>query len=148
MFICTRLIDSSPPATATGTPCSLMPYAARAIACRPDEQKRLTVWPAAVMGKPARMAHWRAMLPPGGPSGVAQPPGSSPTAPGAAGAWAGDVAAGGAFGIGAAHRYVLDVAGIDAGALDGLGDHMPAHVGAMCEVEGSTHGFADWGAGS
>jgi hypothetical protein len=57
MFICTRLIDSSPPATATGTPSCVMLRAASAIACNPDEQKRLTVWPAVVTGRPARMAH-------------------------------------------------------------------------------------------
>ena len=66
---------------------------------------------------------------------------------GADGALAGDVAAGRAFGIGAAHHHVLDVARIDAGALDGVGDHMPAHVGAVGEVEGAAHGSADRRAG-
>ena len=118
MFICTRLMDSSPPATATGTPSCVMLRAASAIACRPEEQKRLTVWPAAVTGRPARMAHWRAMLPPVAPSGLAQP-----------------------------MRHVLDVAGIDAGALDGVGDDVAAHVGAMREVEDAAHGPADRRAG-
>ena len=61
--------------------------------------------------------------------------------------WRGDVAAGRALRIGAAHRHVLHVAGIDAGALHGLGDHVPAHVCAMGEVEGAAHGFADGCAG-
>ena len=55
-------------------------------------------------------------------------------------ALAGDVAAGRAFGIGAAQHHVLDVAGIDAGALDGVADDVAAHVGAMREVEGAAHG--------
>ncbi len=41
--------------------------------CRPDEQKRLTVMPETVTGRPARSAIWRAMLAPVAPSGVAQP---------------------------------------------------------------------------
>jgi hypothetical protein len=41
--------------------------------CRPDEQKRLTVTPEAVTGRPAFSAIWRAMLLPVAPSGVAQP---------------------------------------------------------------------------
>ena len=45
MFVCTRLIDSRPPATAIGTPSLRMALAASAIACRPEEQKRLTVCP-------------------------------------------------------------------------------------------------------
>ena len=56
--------------------------AASAIACRPEEQKRLTVWAAAVTGRPARIAHWRAMLPPVAPSGLAQPIVTSSTSPG------------------------------------------------------------------
>ena len=66
---------------------------------------------------------------------------------GADGALAGDVAAGGALGVGAAHHHVLDVARIDAGALDGVGDHVAAHVGAVGEVEGAAHGSADRRAG-
>src|SRR3989442_729744 len=45
---CTRLIDSSPPATTIGTRSTITRWAARAIACRPDEQNRLTVTPAVV----------------------------------------------------------------------------------------------------
>src|SRR6188474_154917 len=48
-------------------------WAARAMVCRPDEQKRLTVMPETVTGQPARSAIWRAMLAPVAPSGVAQP---------------------------------------------------------------------------
>ena len=40
---CTRLIDSTPPATATGTRSTITRWAAIAIAWRPEEQKRLTV---------------------------------------------------------------------------------------------------------
>src|SRR6202012_572866 len=32
--------------------------------CRPDEQKRFTVTPEVVIGRPARRPAWRAMLPP------------------------------------------------------------------------------------
>src|SRR5688572_2600888 len=47
--------------------------AASATVCRPEEQKRFTVMPETVTGSPARIAIWRAMLPPVAPSGVAQP---------------------------------------------------------------------------
>src|SRR5262245_33633889 len=75
-------MDSRPPATATGTPSWVMLRAASAIACSPEEQKRLTVCAAAVTGRPARMAHWRAMLPPVAPSGLALPMVTSSTWPG------------------------------------------------------------------
>ena len=51
----------------------MMRWAARAMVCRPDEQKRLTVMPETVMGRPALSAIWRAMLAPVAPSGLAQP---------------------------------------------------------------------------
>ena len=51
--------------------------------CRPEEQKRFTVMPDTVTGQPARMAVWRAMLPPVAPSGVAQPMITSSTSAGA-----------------------------------------------------------------
>ena len=70
---CTRLIDSTPPATATGTPSTMTRWAAIAIAWRPEEQKRLIVVAAAVTGSPARSAACRAMLWPVAPSGIAQP---------------------------------------------------------------------------
>src|SRR6478736_9817312 len=51
----------------------MMRWAAVAMVCRPDEQKRLMVMPDVVIGRPARSAIWRAMLEPVAPSGVAQP---------------------------------------------------------------------------
>src|SRR2546428_2017226 len=56
---CTRLTDSSPPATMIGTRSTITRCAAMAIACMPDEQKRLTVTPAVVTGSPARNADCR-----------------------------------------------------------------------------------------
>ena len=53
-----------------------------AMVCRPEEQKRLTVTPAAVTGRPARRAICRAMLEPVAPSGVAQPMMTSSTSAG------------------------------------------------------------------
>src|SRR5262245_36944979 len=50
-----------------------MRWAASAIVCNPEEQKRFTVMPGTVTGQPARTAIWRAMFPPVAPSGVAQP---------------------------------------------------------------------------
>ena len=73
MWNCTRLIDSSPPATATGAPSLMIRPAASAIACRPEEQKRFTVMADALGGMPPRNAACRAMLPPVAPSGLAQP---------------------------------------------------------------------------
>ena len=56
--------------------------------CRPEEQKRLTVTPDTVTGRPAMQRDL-----------------------------ARDVGAGGAFGVGAAHDHVFDGGGVDAGAL-------------------------------
>jgi hypothetical protein len=53
--------------------------AASAMVCSPEEQKRLTVVPETVTGQPARIAIWRAMLPPVAPSGMAQPMTTSST---------------------------------------------------------------------
>src|SRR4051794_11517443 len=53
--------------------------AAIAIVCSPLEQKRFTVTPLVVIGKPARSAICRAMLLPVAPSGVAQPISTSST---------------------------------------------------------------------
>ena len=50
-----------------------MRSAARAIACSPDEQKRLMVMAGTVFGSPARSATARAMFIPASPSGNAQP---------------------------------------------------------------------------
>jgi len=44
-----------------------------AIVCNPVEQKRFTVTPDVVTGRPARIALWRAMLAPVAPSGLAAP---------------------------------------------------------------------------
>ena len=60
---------STPPAIMAGAPSTAMLPAAMAIACRPEAQKRLTVAPAIVTGRPARMLLWRAMLRPVVPSG-------------------------------------------------------------------------------
>ena len=79
---CTRLMDSSPPATMTGTRSTITRWAAMAIACRPEEQKRFTVTPPVVTGSPARSADTRAMLWPVAPSGIAQPRMTSSTWPG------------------------------------------------------------------
>ncbi|MCY1313262.1 hypothetical protein D3C72_2600670 [compost metagenome] len=52
-----------------GAPSTTMRPAAMAIACRPEAQKRFTVVPAMLMGRPERMIDWRAMLRPVVPSG-------------------------------------------------------------------------------
>ena len=57
----------------TGTLSTAMWCAAMAMACRPDEQKRLMVAPPTVTGRPARMAPMRATSLPVEPSGRAQP---------------------------------------------------------------------------
>ena len=51
----------------------MMRCEASAIACRPEEQKRLTVTPDTDTGNPARSAACRAMLAPVAPSGRPQP---------------------------------------------------------------------------
>src|SRR5712692_4530560 len=79
---CTQEMDSNPPATMTGARSTITLCAAMAMACRPDEQKRLIVAPAVVGGRPARMAIWRAMFPPVVPSGKAQPISTSSTSAG------------------------------------------------------------------
>src|SRR3954451_8716514 len=80
---CTQEVDSTPPATKMpGSPASTR-CAAMAMVCNPEEQKRFTVIPETVTGKPARSAIWRAMLPPVAPSGVAQPMITSSTSAGA-----------------------------------------------------------------
>jgi hypothetical protein len=79
---CTQEIDSSPPATITGTLSTMTRWAAIAIACNPDEQKRLIVTPAVVTGSPARSAAARAMLPPVVPSDSEPPRMTSSTSSG------------------------------------------------------------------
>ncbi len=71
--ICTSEMDSTPEPTAMGVASVITCCAAMAIACRPEEQKRLIVVPAVVTGQPAQMAERRAMLKPVAPSGLAQP---------------------------------------------------------------------------
>ena len=56
---------------------------------------------------------------------------------------AGDVAAGRAFGIGAAHDHVLDFGRIELGALDGGLHHVSAHRRAVSHVEGTAPGLAE-----
>ena len=70
---CTHEMLSTPPATTMSFSPAMIRCAAVAIVCRPLEQKRLTVMPLVVIGRPARNAIWRAMLLPVAPSGVAQP---------------------------------------------------------------------------
>ncbi len=79
---CTQEIDSTPPATMIGTRSTITRWAAIAIVCSPDEQKRLTVAPPVLIARPARSAAWRAMLLPVAPSGIAQPSSTSSTSPG------------------------------------------------------------------
>src|SRR6266540_342685 len=55
---------------------------AAGIAWRPDEQKRFTVWPGTLSGRPARSAARRATFSPCAPSGTAQPRMTSSTSAG------------------------------------------------------------------
>ena len=79
---CTQEMLSTPPATITGTWSTMMRCAAIAMVCRPDEQKRLTVTPLVVTGRPARSAATRATLPPVVPSSIAAPRITSSTSAG------------------------------------------------------------------
>src|SRR6266481_418295 len=79
---CSRLMLSRPPATITSASPVMMRCAANAMVCRPDEQKRLTVTPGTVIGRPARIADRRAMFCPVARSGMAQPITTSSTSPG------------------------------------------------------------------
>ena len=53
---------STPPATMQSAPSERMWFAAIAMVCRPDEQKRFTDTPAVVFGMPASSAASRPML--------------------------------------------------------------------------------------
>src|SRR5437660_39097 len=66
-------IVSSPPATITSAPPVRMRSEARAIDCRPEEQKRLIVIAEVSTGSPARIAAARATFMPCSASGIAQP---------------------------------------------------------------------------
>src|SRR5699024_4525776 len=63
----TSEIDSTPPPTATRMPSWTICFAAVAIAMRPEARWRSTDMPATEVGRPARIAAWRATLPPCAP---------------------------------------------------------------------------------
>src|SRR5215813_5204234 len=67
------LMLSSPPPMAASAPPMTIWWAAMAMAWSPDEQKRLTVVPATLTGRPARRSATRATLLPWAPLGWAQP---------------------------------------------------------------------------
>ena len=111
------VIDSTPPATTTSAPPAMMRSAPWAIACKPDEQKRLMVMAETSTGQA-----------------------------GAQGGDAGDVHALFGFGHGAAEDDVLNFLGIELGhalkrALDREGGEVIGTGGA----QGSFVGFADRG---
>ena len=82
-------IDSAPPAIMTSAWPTRMRSAAIATAVIPDAQKRLTVTPPTVLGKPASSTALRAMLSPDSPSGKEQPTMASSTSCGSRpGTWA------------------------------------------------------------
>src|ERR1700710_1535670 len=56
-------IDSTPPATMQFDRSPRIEFAAMAMVCRPEEQKRLTVTPDVEIGRPASSAAWRPTLP-------------------------------------------------------------------------------------
>ena len=66
-------MDSVPPATITSAPPLMMRSAAIAIACKPEEQKRLMVSAETSTGSPARSEAMRATFIPCSASGMAQP---------------------------------------------------------------------------
>src|SRR5262245_51281599 len=68
-----RLMLSTPPPIAASTPSWTIWCATSAMACNPEEQKRLTVRPATEGERPASMAETRATLWPCGPCGWPQP---------------------------------------------------------------------------
>ena len=72
-IIGTMLIDSVPPASIRSAWPSRIWSAASATACRPEEQKRLMVCAAMVLGRPASSTPMRATFMPCSPSGMAQP---------------------------------------------------------------------------
>ena len=115
---CTQEIDSTPPATSTGTRSTSTRCAAMAIACRPDEQKRFTV--------DARGGHGQA---------------------GAQRDLARDVAAGGALGQRAAHEDVLHFGRVEPRALDRRAHRVRAQGGAVRHVERAAPGLGEAGAG-
>ncbi len=97
----TRLIESWPPAATISMRSMMTCLAAVAIAIRPDAHWRSMVWALTVTGQPARSATWRPMLP-----------------------------ACVALGQHAAPDDVVDLAGLDPGALDRRGQRQGAERGA------------------
>ena len=69
----TMLMLSVPAAIITSASPTRMRSAAMAMADKPDAQKRLTVMPPTLLGKPAKMAPMRATFRPCWASGMAQP---------------------------------------------------------------------------
>src|SRR5438477_12643154 len=78
----TRLIDSVPPVTIVSENPHITRSAPYAIACSPDEQKRLTVTADAWTGMPARRLAIRATFMPCSASGIAHPRITSSTSAG------------------------------------------------------------------
>src|SRR5262249_10786164 len=76
------VIDSRPPPITTSRPSLITMLAATATALRPEEQKRLTVPPGTVTGRPPSRATLRPVLNPCGPSGKPQPMITSSISPG------------------------------------------------------------------
>src|SRR3984957_991811 len=72
-IIATMLIDSQPPAIIASDSPTRMRSAAIANAVRPDAQKRFTVTPPTVFGRPDSSAPMRATFKPCSASGIAQP---------------------------------------------------------------------------
>src|SRR5262249_20896219 len=70
---CIMVMLSTRPPMAASAPSWMIWYPAIAIACRPEEQKRLTVVAATVTGSPARSVEMRATFVPAGPCGWPQP---------------------------------------------------------------------------
>ena len=77
-IIGTMLMLSVPPASIRSASPRRMRSAAIAIACTPDEQKRLIVMPGTEFGRPASSTPMRATFMPCSASGIAQPMIASP----------------------------------------------------------------------
>src|SRR5260221_670718 len=77
-----RVIDSTPPAMTTSAPPAWISRAAAMVACMPEPQSGLTVWPGTSTGKPARRRPIGATLRLSSPAWLAQPKITSSTSPG------------------------------------------------------------------
>ena len=99
---------------ATLMPSSMISFAAVAIAMRPEAHCRSTDMPATLVGSPARKAHWRATLKPCDPLLERR-----------------------------AHHHVVDLAGLDGGALERALDRVPAERLRLGVVERAAIGLAD-----